>query len=353
MPAISVIVPVFNTEEYVARCIESILSQTFSDFELIMIDDGSTDSSGKICDEYSLKDHRIIVIHKDGSGVSDSRNVGLDCARGKYITFVDSDDAIFPDTFMICVQSLKNSNTDCVCFGYNKLKEDGTPMYSIDFGKDVYHFQNYSEKYEFLIKNILKHKIGWEVCFRMFRGEIIRHNHIRFHKDNVFGEDIFFTSIYTMFSESAICLPDHFYNYYDRNTSARNQRKNIPLNEINSLSYYLHEYFLKNFEDCENYYPIIHYFILNHQLIRLKNDEISALNSYIEKFEYFDFYRNQIELLYNNLKKYESFIDKEDLLLFRGKVTFLYDNNYKKYKKCLKRQKIREMFYKVLKKLRG
>ena len=93
-PVLSIIVPVYNVEKYLARCIDSILAQTFTDFELILVDDGSTDNSGEICDEYAGKDPRIIVIHKENGGVSSARNHGLDIARGEYITFVDSDDQI-------------------------------------------------------------------------------------------------------------------------------------------------------------------------------------------------------------------------------------------------------------------
>ena len=89
---ISVVVPVHNTEKYLPRCIESLLEQDFYDFELLLIDDGSKDNSGKICDEYAKKDHRIQVHHKKNGGVSSARNVGIDMAKGKWICFVDSDD---------------------------------------------------------------------------------------------------------------------------------------------------------------------------------------------------------------------------------------------------------------------
>ena len=87
MCCISVIVPVYNSEKTLARCVDSILSQTFSDFELLLVDDGSTDSSGKMCDDYALKDHRVHVFHKKNGGVSSARNLGLDHANGKWIAF--------------------------------------------------------------------------------------------------------------------------------------------------------------------------------------------------------------------------------------------------------------------------
>ena len=94
MPKISVIVPVYNTEQYLHRCIDSILAQTYTDFELLLIDDGSKDNSGKICNEYAAKDSRVRVFHKENGGVSSARNIGLDNAKGGWISFVDSDDWI-------------------------------------------------------------------------------------------------------------------------------------------------------------------------------------------------------------------------------------------------------------------
>ncbi len=109
MCEISIIVPVYNIELYVKECIESILRQTFKNFELILIDDGSTDQSGKICDEYALKDARIIVIHQKNQGLSQARNTGIDIAKGKYVGFVDGDDWIheemFSELYNLCVSN--------------------------------------------------------------------------------------------------------------------------------------------------------------------------------------------------------------------------------------------------------
>ncbi|MGF0032199.1 glycosyltransferase family 2 protein [Bariatricus sp. SGI.154] len=99
MTEISIIVPVYKTEKYLEKCIESILSQTFTDFELILVDDGSPDRCGEICDKYAQKDKRIKVIHQKNQGVSSARNVGLENARGQYISFIDSDDYLLPDMY--------------------------------------------------------------------------------------------------------------------------------------------------------------------------------------------------------------------------------------------------------------
>lgn len=101
MPKISIIVPIYNVEEYLPRCIDSILAQTFKDFELILVDDGSLDNCGKICDEYAQKDDRIVVIHKENGGLSDARNAGIDVATGEYIGFIDSDDWIDSNMYYV------------------------------------------------------------------------------------------------------------------------------------------------------------------------------------------------------------------------------------------------------------
>lgn len=114
MPEISIIVPVYNAEKWLSYCIDSIMNQTFSDFELLLIDDGSTDGSGKICDEYSLKDSRIRVFHKTNEGVSSARNLGLDNASGEWIAFCDADDWIEQDMIKILLDRANEKNVDIV-----------------------------------------------------------------------------------------------------------------------------------------------------------------------------------------------------------------------------------------------
>lgn len=101
MPLISIIIPVYNSENAINRCIDSIMSQVFQDWELLLIDDGCTDKSGEICDEYASKDRRIRVFHKENGGVCSARNVGLDNAKGEWITFCDSDDFVYPNWLKI------------------------------------------------------------------------------------------------------------------------------------------------------------------------------------------------------------------------------------------------------------
>ncbi len=122
---ISIIVPIFNTERFIVKCIRSILNQTLVDFELILVNDGSTDKSGEICDEFAKKDQRIRVIHKRNGGVSSARNVGLNIARGKYIGFVDSDDYVKKDMYEILYNAITLNVADIVVCDFWELDEVG------------------------------------------------------------------------------------------------------------------------------------------------------------------------------------------------------------------------------------
>ena len=111
MPKLSVIVPVYNVKKYLIECLNSILSQTFTDFELILVNDGSTDNCGEICDKYASQDSRVVVIHKENGGLSSARNSGLEYASGKYITFIDSDDYYTNEhIYEQCITKLEQNN---------------------------------------------------------------------------------------------------------------------------------------------------------------------------------------------------------------------------------------------------
>lgn len=121
MDLISVIVPVYNVEKYLRKCIDSILSQTYTNLEIILVDDGSVDNSGRICDEYKEKDSRIVVIHKENGGLSSARNAGIDMAHGEYIGFIDSDDYIDSDMYEELYKNMQDNNADLSICGILNL----------------------------------------------------------------------------------------------------------------------------------------------------------------------------------------------------------------------------------------
>lgn len=122
---ISIIIPVYNVEKYLNKCIESVVKQTFKNLEIILIDDGSTDSSGNICDEWKMKDERIIVIHKENGGVSSARNAGLDIAQGEYVGFVDSDDYIDNQMYEVLLKQTQKFNTELSFCNFFDVDEKG------------------------------------------------------------------------------------------------------------------------------------------------------------------------------------------------------------------------------------
>ena len=119
---ISVIVPIYKVEAYLRRGIDSILAQDYPNIEVILVDDGSPDNCGKICDEYAKKDKRIRVIHKPNGGLSYARNAGLDVAKGEYISFIDSDDSILPYMYSTMIKVIENNNLDIVTCGVQRIK---------------------------------------------------------------------------------------------------------------------------------------------------------------------------------------------------------------------------------------
>lgn len=127
-PLISVVIPVYNVEKYIAQCLDSILSQTYHNLEILLTDDGSTDSSGNICDEYIRKDNRIKVFHQQNKGVSTARNNGIRNASGEYISFIDPDDFIDKDFYEYLLNQLYKSDSDIVFCAFRKVNENGIPL---------------------------------------------------------------------------------------------------------------------------------------------------------------------------------------------------------------------------------
>ncbi|MGZ5551627.1 MAG: glycosyltransferase family 2 protein, partial [Nitrososphaeraceae archaeon] len=154
---ISIIIPVYNGVKYLPKCIDSVLNQTYKNLEIILVDDGSTDESGKICDTYSLKDNRIKVVHKQNGGLSDARNTGLKIATSEYIGFVDSDDFIESDMYEILLKTLYAYDADIVqCASYKIIDEKINPEH---YSGTVEQFDSYSALEESIIARSFSHSV--------------------------------------------------------------------------------------------------------------------------------------------------------------------------------------------------
>lgn len=193
-PFFSVIVPVYNVSQYLGRCIDSILSQTYNNFELLLINDGSTDDSGRICDEYAVKDSRIKVFHKKNGGVSSARNKGIDEARGKYVVFVDSDDYLLPER-LLRLFKVSTNNPDMIV-GCSSAPADYKYKFKI-IDKQDFH----------IIRNI---GVIWT---SVFNSRLLKENNVRFDETIWHGEDSLFILNFFYNSDTIIFVDKYGYVY--------------------------------------------------------------------------------------------------------------------------------------------
>lgn len=203
-PKISVIVPVYNAEKFLHRCIDSILAQTFSDIEILLINDGSTDSSGKICDEYALIDARVRVFHKENGGVSSARNVGIKNMIGEYSIHVDSDDWIEPDMYEEMHAKAIEENADMVICDFfiesnqSKRISSQCPM---------------ALNSKVISENLLEGKIHGSLCNKLIRTKIIHDNEIYFKEDIIIKEDLLFNLEFLQKVRLIYYLSKAYYHY--------------------------------------------------------------------------------------------------------------------------------------------
>ena len=236
MPQISVIVPVYNVEPYLHCCVDSILGQTFRDFELILVDDGSPDNCGAICDEYAAKDSRVKVIHQENGGVSRARNAALEVAKGAYITFCDSDD-YYAATWLEDLYA-GIGDADVAVAQYSRVSDEGSTGRTSNHECGVYEIRNADDRIQYTVQNVFGGKHGWEVWTRLFRAEIIRHNHIRFCEScGNFAEDLGFVLEYMLYAEKVVSLPATGYCYRIRSGSMmQNSKDRVKLDAMNEVS---------------------------------------------------------------------------------------------------------------------
>lgn len=217
-PFFSIVMPVYNVEEYLPQAVESILAQTFSDFELILVDDCSPDASGALCDRYAQSDARVVVHHlTENGGLSNARNQGIKAACGAYITFVDSDDYVTDDLLQTVYDSLQKNRADAVVFGMveDYFDANGTLLksYTISSDKDLYITDRETLRKE-VIELERRTLLGYSTN-TFYRLDILKENSIYFKKITLI-EDILFNLDFTPFAETANILKFAPYHYMKR-----------------------------------------------------------------------------------------------------------------------------------------
>ena len=272
MEKVSVIIPVYNTERYLEECLDSICGQTYKNIEIILINDGSTDNSLKICESYKSKDNRIIIINKENTGVSDSRNIGIEKSTGKYIFFLDSDDYLEKNTIENMVKKANGYNM-VICgmnIKYiNTLKTSNLKYRTIDNNKCI----------EDVVNNM---QIGGFAWNKLFEKEIISLNGLKFNKNISMCEDLLFVVNYLKNSKNILILDENLYYYRIRKSSLTTNKNSKRLKSIIYVYKEIYDYFVKNNFDLIK----LKYYIINLYFSNNNSEERKFIkNSF--KFNYF------------------------------------------------------------------
>lgn len=203
-PSVSIIVPVYNTEKYLHRCLDSILAQTFSDFELLLVDDGSPDRSGEICDEYAKKDSRIRVFHQENKGVAAARQVGMDNACGEYSIHADPDDWVEPNMLEEMYGKAKEEDADVVMCDFKRIYAD----HQYDFIQ-----RPTTLKCDDIIEDLICERIWGSTCNKLVRCSLFKEYKIRFVPTMNLQEDLYITCALLQHSIKVSYINQSLYNY--------------------------------------------------------------------------------------------------------------------------------------------
>lgn len=301
---ISIIIPVYNSEKFLGKCLDSVVAQSYADFEVLLINDGSTDTSGAICDDFASKDKRINVLHKKNGGVSVARNLGLDNAKGEWICFVDSDDYLEISYLKALIDSIKNNDSiDLAIHGLKRISRKGENI--VTFGNHTIK----ADDYHTLFEKIEIFKYGYPFS-KFYRRDLITQFDIRFPENYSFAEDLSFFLNYISYSK--IIKFDNIANY------------NYASNE-NSLS--------RTFKNTEEYWNRYTDYknILKYRFSSIFDDIYKTKNSYSEfkrsiggAVFYFlqAVYKDRTFEKINRRELLERF-DKEDLILIKNFIPHL------------------------------
>ena len=249
-PTVSIIVPVYNAENTIPRCIESILNQEYSDFELLLVNDGSTDGSGAVCDAYAARDARVRVIHKENTGVSDTRNTALDQARGTYLQFLDSDDWITPDATSSLVRAAESAQCDLVVSDFYRVVGERVSQKGDIDDDGVMTREEYAAH---MMENPADFYYGvlWN---KLYRRSIVEAHHLRMDPEISWCEDFMFNLEYIRYAETFRALQVPIYYYVKTKGSLANQSLTISKTvkmKLTVFEYY--QRFFKSVLDEEEY----------------------------------------------------------------------------------------------------
>lgn len=287
-PKISIIIPVYNTAPFLKHCLDSIYNQSFKDFEVLLINDGSTDESGKICDDYCAKDARFKVFHKENGGVSSARNIGLKEMKGEWVFFSDSDDWLESDALQTLLDLASKEDSDLIIAGYRKLDEQGGIKESIGqiSQKNMSFEEALQEVYiatEYSYQGYLWNKL--------FRASIIRQNKMMYDTGIYFNEDRLFIIQFLCYSKKCVAYSTKVvYNYIARSTSAMsslqtgyNLKYTTDLDAFVKMKHFIFEHCTDTRVRDTALREIVASYITNHEYMIKYNSYDSKVHKYLRK----------------------------------------------------------------------
>lgn len=247
MELVSVVVPVYNVEKYLDRCLASIMNQTYKNLEIILVDDGSKDTSGHICDEYAKKDNRIKVVHKKNGGLSSARNAGLRVATGKFVGFIDSDDDIELDMYEKMANTMKKYDVDFVMADYLRIFNSGK-NFKKSINIDGGHYDKNKIISDIFPQLIMRSDIEYgpllSVWHCLYNTRFLRDNNIYFDEQVRWSEDNIFSSFVGYKTNSFYYMKDQYlYHYYENAGSITRSYKKGAWDVYMIMNKHLHDYF--------------------------------------------------------------------------------------------------------------
>lgn len=236
---VSVVLPIYNVEKYLKKSVQSVQNQTYRNLEIILVDDGSKDSSGRICDELSNEDSRIQVVHKNNGGLASARNSGYEVATGEYVMYIDSDDCVKEDTVKKCVDAIERDKSDVVIFGYEKVSEDGNILEVCSWDNKIY---SHNEMTEHLYRAICEMSFGY-AWNKLYRKSILDKSGVLGDAKVIDREDLIYNMELLKYWNKITYIDYVGYEYLQRSTSLLHNSNLARLNGV--------EYFVERVHDID------------------------------------------------------------------------------------------------------
>ena len=281
---ISLIIPVYKVEKYLEKCIQSVINQTYENLQIILVDDGSPDNCGKICDEYAKKDHRIEVIHKSNGGLSDARNKGLEIAKGEYIGFVDSDDYIEADMYEVLYNLLKQYNADVSICNFYTVSQGKISIKNADNGINEYN------RIEILKEILLDKNIQSYAWNKLYKKELF--DEIKYPIGKKY-EDIGTTFYLLEKCNKIVVTGKSEYYYINRQDSIVNNVTESTITDYIELIMQRYDYIEENIKELSSYNKDY-----LKRILKTAEKDIKSLN------EVGDYTKKKYEELYNKVQKF-------------------------------------------------